>query len=182
MDGPPSVDADPTREWLLRGAALGKRVAALLDIETPVHGIETGGLDPALRSLARYAMADGSTPRERTEDVVLKARWGTRGQGGVVMPEPDSSVALGDGTRDVPANARARWSGVPDAVWNYHLGGYQVLKKWLSYREEAVLRRPLTLEEVRTFTAICRRIAALLALGPELDAHYRAATGTEPRE
>lgn len=91
------------------------------------------------------------------------------------MPGPDSSVRLGDGTRDVPANPRARWTGVPEAVWGYHLGGYQVLKKWLSYREEAILGRPLTLEEVRIFTAICRRIAALLALGTELDAHYRAA-------
>ena len=29
------------------------------------------------------------------------------------------------------------------AVWNYKLGGYQVLKKWLSYRESKVLGRNL---------------------------------------
>jgi len=169
-------ETDATRDWLLRGLALGKRVAALLDIETPVAGIETGDVEPALRSIARFEMLDGSTPRERTEDVTLKARWGYRGQGGVVMPGPDASVKNEDGTRDIVANAKARWTGVPDAVWNYHLGGYQVLKKWLSYREEAILGRPLTLEEIRTFTAICRRIASLLALAPELDAHYHAAT------
>jgi hypothetical protein len=64
---------------------------------------------------------------------------------------------------------------VPEEVWYYHLGGYQVLKKWLSYREEKVLGRPMQLDEIRTFSAICRRISCLLALAPELDAHYRQA-------
>ena len=27
-------------------------------------------------------------------------------------------------------------------VWNYKLGGYQVLKKWLSYREHKILNPP----------------------------------------
>lgn len=49
---------------------------------------------------------------------------------------------------------------MPPDVWTYTLGGYQVLKKWLSYREHKLLCRPLTLEEVKTFTAIARRIAA----------------------
>ena len=30
----------------------------------------------------------------------------------------------------------------PAGVWTYKLGGYQVLKKWLSYRERTILRRP----------------------------------------
>ena len=42
--------------------------------------------------------------------------------------------------RDEPSmftlNERALWRCVPAAVWNYKLGGYQVLKKWLSYREQ----------------------------------------------
>lgn len=29
------------------------------------------------------------------------------------------------------------------------LGGYQVLKKWLSYREESLLGRPLTRDEAQ---------------------------------
>ena len=78
-------------------------------------------------------------------------------------PLQTSQSERGSPTLDVVANPRARWTGVPEAVWGYHLGGYQVLKKWLSYREEAILGRPLTLDEVRTFSAICRRIAALLA-------------------
>lgn len=44
------------------------------------------------------------------------------------------------------------------------LGGYQVLKKWLSYREHKVLDRPLSPEEVQHFSATARRIAAILQL------------------
>ena len=60
--------------------------------------------------------------------------------------------------RNVPA---AFWRNVPAAVWSYRLGGYQVLKKWLSYRERTVLGRPLHLEEVQQFTDTARRIAAM---------------------
>jgi hypothetical protein len=60
-------------------------------------------------------------------------------------------------------------------VWNYTLGGYQVLKKWLSYREQPLLGRALTFDEVKTFTSIARRIAALVLLRDRLDANYAAA-------
>ena len=49
----------------------------------------------------------------------------------------------------------------------------QVLKKWLSYREQALLGRTLSVDEVSYFGQVVRRIAALLLLGPELDANYR---------
>ncbi len=54
------------------------------------------------------------------------------------------------------------------------MGGYQVMKKWLSYREKSLLGRGLTLDEVTEVTHMARRIAALLLLGPALDANYRA--------
>ena len=46
--------------------------------------------------------------------------------------------------------------------WGYKLGGYQVLKKWLSYRERGVLGRALKPEEVQHFTDTARRIGAIL--------------------
>jgi hypothetical protein len=67
----------------------------------------------------------------------------------------------------------AYWGNVPRRVWDYTLGGYQVLKKWLSCREEALLGRPLTVDEVGYVTQVVRRIAALVLLGPDLDANYR---------
>ena len=49
-----------------------------------------------------------------------------------------------------------------------------MLKKWLSYREKPLLGRGLLPDEVRHFTDTARRLAALLALQPALDANYRA--------
>ncbi len=74
---------------------------------------------------------------------------------------------LGASTFDVYLNDRAYWRNVPAAVWNYQLGGYQVLKKWLSYREQGVLGRALSAAEVQHFTDTARRIAALLRLVAE---------------
>jgi hypothetical protein len=58
-------------------------------------------------------------------------------------------------------------------VWEYTLGGYLVSKKWLSYREQPILGRPLTVDEVGYVTQMVRRIAALLLLRPALDANYQ---------
>lgn len=79
---------------------------------------------------------------------------------------------LGQEVLDLHLNDSAYWENVPRRVWEYTLGGYQVLKKWLSYREEALLGRPLTVDEIAYITATIRRIAALLLLGPALDANY----------
>ena len=69
---------------------------------------------------------------------------------------------LGEFTFDVYLNGNAFWRNVPAAVWNYKLGGYQVLKKWLSYREQASLGRPLKAEDVQYFVDTARRIALVL--------------------
>jgi hypothetical protein len=95
------------------------------------------------------------------------------------MPERVAALLL-----PVFLNAAAYWRNVPRRVWEYTLGGYQVLEKWLSYREQALLGRPLTVDEVGYVTQVIRRIAALVLLGPELDANYRrvkAAAYTWPR-
>ena len=93
------------------------------------------------------------------------------GQGRIVERAytPDEKSAMGDNistlgetTFDVYLNDRAFWRNVPAAIWTYKLGGYQVLKKWLSYRERSILDRPLKPEEVQHFTDTARRIAAIL--------------------
>ena len=52
---------------------------------------------------------------------------------------------------------------MPTDVWGYKLGGYQVLKKWLSYREHGILGRAMKPEEVQYFTDTARRIVAILS-------------------
>ena len=60
------------------------------------------------------------------------------------------------------------------AVWEYRISGYQVVKKWLSYREKAILGRGLKVEEAEYVTEMASRIAALILMQPELDANYEA--------
>ena len=159
---------------LRAGAALGRKVAALLDPETAVPGVTENPVRPDLRDLA--VLTASAEAKAKQFDLNLTARWGYAGQGGVVMP---GSGDVRPGTRgagfvDVHLNETTRWKDVPAAVWACTLGGYQVLKKWLSYREAILLKRPLTADEALDFTNHVRRLAALLALHPQLDAHYAA--------
>ena len=73
---------------------------------------------------------------------------------------------------------------MPETVWECRIGGYQVLKKWLSYRDHSIVGRPLSSDEVAHFQQTARRIAAILMLGPALDASYRdcVVAHREPRQ
>lgn len=44
------------------------------------------------------------------------------------------------------------------------LGGYQLLTKWLSYRERKALGRGLQVGEVGYFSEVARRIGAILSV------------------
>ena len=89
---------------------------------------------------------------------------------------------LGAHTNNVFLNDAAYWRNVPDTVWSFTIGGYQVLKKFLSCREHPLLGRALTLVEVRYVPLVevryvrdvARRLAALRLMAPELDANNRA--------
>jgi hypothetical protein len=91
------------------------------------------------------------------------------------LPAKLAFAHLGENTYDVFLNDKAYWANVPAKVWEYTIGGYQVIKKWLSYREEKILGRALTKAEVREEVRdMARRIAAILLLEPALDANYQA--------
>ena len=79
---------------------------------------------------------------------------------------------LGDTTFDIHLNADTWWGNVPARVWDYTLGGYPVIKKWLAYREYDVLGRPLKPDEAAYVSEVVRRVAAILLMGPNLDANY----------
>ena len=179
LPGWPDGVADSAADALAESAGRGRQLAALLDSDTPVAGVTTGTLRPELSAIAVPMTADGGNMAG--DDFAVSVGWGHFGSGEVVMPgqgrveqrdyTADERAArgnavptLGDTTFDVYLNERAYWRNVPAAVWNYQLGGYQVLKKWLSYRESKVLGRSLQPEEVQHFTDTARRIAAILQL------------------
>jgi len=174
----------PARPDALRASAhLSREIAALLDTETPVPGVTSGAPRPELKTIASVARLDDQPLA--AADFALTAGCGSAGQRGVTMPgkgrvenraasAAEGASGFGAATHDVFLNAQACWRHVPPAVWNYTLGGYQVLKKWLSCREQTLLGRPLALDEVKAFTANARHIAALLALRDRLDVNYEA--------
>ena len=177
LPGWPDGDSETAAQTLARSAARGRELARLLDPDTPVAGVTQGILRPEIAAIAVPATIDGGNMTG--DGFALTAGWGHFGTGDAVMPgqgrivereyTPDERAALGEaisalGTRtlDVYLNDRAYWRNVPTAVWTYKLGGYQVLKKWLSYRERDVLGRVLKLEEIQHFTDTARRIGAML--------------------
>ena len=179
LPGWPESYAPGAAEELTASAARGRELAQLLDPETPVPGVTAGTLRPGLATIAVPATTDGGNMGD--EGFEVTAGWGHIGSGDAVMPGRgrveersytaegqaalgDAMATLGDTTFDIYLNGRAYWRNVPANVWSYNLGGYQVLKKWLSYRECKVLGRKLTPEEVQHFTGTARRIAAVLML------------------
>ncbi|MFO8009039.1 MAG: type ISP restriction/modification enzyme [Candidatus Brocadiia bacterium] len=181
----------PSRpETLETSADLGRKLAALLDPMQAVRGVSCGEIGPPLRSIGNVTHVNGRKIDPGTGDLELTAGWGYLANG-ATMPgsgrsdqrdysaaeRPPDTEALGDTTYDVFLNDQVYWRNVPRQVWEYTLGGYQVIKKWLSYRENRVLGRALTKEEVRYVTEMARRIAAILLLAPELNANYHAVTG-----
>ena len=179
LPGWPDGKEDRAANKLAASAARGRQLAALLDSDTPVPGVTEGALRTEIASIAVPSTADGGNMAG--DDFALTVGWGHFGQGEAVMPGQgrvierpytsdertalgDAARTLGDSTFDICLNDRAYWRNVPEAVWNYKLGGYQVLKKWLSYRERRVLGRNLKPDEVQHFTDTARRIAAILTL------------------
>jgi hypothetical protein len=169
---------------------LGKRVAALLDTEAVVGGVTTGTPATELAAIGLISKVGGGSVDPAAGELDVTADWGREAKGSVCMPGKGKLVTrpfleeetkalsgaqqalLGGETCDVYLNEKVYIRNVPKAVWEYYIGGYQVIKKWLSYREKDMLGRGLTMEEAMYLREMVRRLTALALMGPELDANY----------
>jgi hypothetical protein len=195
----PRIPLPASPEQFRASAVLGKQLADLLDTEMSVQGVTAGVLRHELRGVASLSRIDGK-PLEESEDLLVTAGWGHAGKEGVTMPgrgklvsrertakeqlelarglaelgisQDEALARLGSTVVDVCLNDRCAWKNVPEKVWELYIGGYQVMKKWLSYRENSFLKRPLTSDEAEEVKAMARRLTALCLLQPELDANY----------
>jgi hypothetical protein len=193
----PRIPLPATAGLLSRSAALGRRLVGLLDAESSIR------LPAEWSFLAALKLPRNS---DLEDSLKLTAGWGHRGQGSTVMPGQglftqrpwttaerekitllaaaqslaleEALALLGQTCADVYLNGESFWSAIPIKVWDYTLGGYQVLKKWLSYRELPLLGRSLYSEEASYFAQVARRIAAIILLGPALDTSYQAIIST----
>jgi hypothetical protein len=190
----PRIPLPANRDDLIASAVLGRRVAALLDTEKPVAGVTAGSVRPELVTVGVATHVEGKGKMLQDDELKVSAGWGRGGKDGVTMPGKGkierrrcsqaeieamakNPVAIAPGsdpeTLDVYMNNHAYWRNVPERVWNYYIGGYQVIKKWLSYREFALLGRPLSYTEVEEVTNMIRRITALILMEEELDENYQ---------
>ncbi len=197
----PRIPLPDSGRQLEESAALGEQIAALLDTEAEVPGVTSGQISPLLRSIGANTKNGGGKLDPSGDDLAITAGWGHYGKGKVVMPgggkytprdyntseskaiDAEAAVRglsaqnlrliLGKETLDVYLNGAAYWSNIPLNVWEYYIGGYQIIKKWLSYRDHKILGRAIKPEEAREVMNMARRIAAILLLQSKLDANYR---------
>jgi Type ISP C-terminal specificity domain/N-6 DNA Methylase len=197
----PRIPLPASKNILLASARLGEELAALLNTEVDVRGITAGTIRPELKAMGNITPVQSKTI-DPAADLEIEAGWGHAGKDNATMPGKgtlverdytsvernaiaegaellgltlDQALAqLGATTCDVFLNERAYWKNVPKNVWEYYIGGYQVMKKWLSYREAKLLGRSLSPDEARYVQQMARRIAAICLLQPQLDANYTA--------
>ncbi len=193
----PRVPLAGSPEVLKASAELGENVAALLDAERDVPGVSSGALLSGLAVIAlpkgkdfKLTMGWGSVQTNKNGSRIVMPgdgntthrAWTDAERAALTQIAARHDLDLdtllrliGEQALDVHINADAKWEGVPAKVWAYTLGGYQVLKKWLSYREATVLGRALTGEEALHFAKTARRITEILCMGPALDAAHAKA-------
>ena len=69
------------------------------------------------------------------------------------------------GTKGKTTAGTSGFRGVPEAVWNFHIGGYQVCEKWLKDRKG----RTLTTEDIAHYHKIVVALTETIRLMAEID-------------
>ncbi len=186
----PRVPLPNDAKTLRDSSALGAQVSGLLDVSRGVVGVTSAPLYSGMKLVGRIARVDGAQINVNGGDLKVDVNWGSLDGKKNVMPgggrvlvrvpteeERTALDALGstdESVLDIYLNANVCWKCVPKSAWETIIGGYQVLKKWLSYRDFKVLGRDLSVDEVREVEQIVRRLSALCALQNELNANYVA--------
>jgi hypothetical protein len=198
-DGWPRLPLPSSKEDLLESAELGKKIASLLNTERSVPRVTSDPIGEGFKLIGVVTKVGGGQLDPSKGDVKIDVGWGHGTE--VVMPGVGKAIeraysseelkgicaegalnglserkvldTVGDKTFDVFLNDVAYWKNVPMGVWDYVIGGYQVFKKWLSYRDYQVLGRSLSTDEIRQGTGITRRLAAILLMQPALDENYK---------
>ncbi len=82
-------------------------------------------------------------------------------------------VTYVDGTRRVCVNSIQYFQGIPREVWEFHIGGYQVLEKWLKDRKGRVL----TWDDIQHYQRVVVALKETIGLMSEIDAAIDANGG-----
>jgi hypothetical protein len=166
------------RELFEELASVGDLLATLLNPLTEARTAIRTALGDYATKLAVLASTDGRAVRGAHLVVTVphfgaaRGGWRQRQYGEAEAPPAILGVTIGD----LYINDRIFFRNVPESVWNYELGGYPVLKKWLGYRDARRRNnQPLTLSEKDYFRDMVQRIAAILSLHERLNDLYERA-------
>lgn len=73
--------------------------------------------------------------------------------------------AFGEKIRNTASLKKCGFRGVPEAVWNFHIGGYQVCEKWLKDRKGRVLSQ----EDIEHYQKIIVALSETIRIMAEID-------------
>lgn len=174
-DNREALDADWARVPIPRSenafrrcVELGATVASLLDPTRDAGATVSKVLGSDRSSVAVPTRSDGGQIDSRQLHVAVKYFGSAPGGWEAGASETDGRLRLND---DVTLE------GVSLPAWQYRLGGYPVIKKWLGYREAERRKRPLTLDELSSLRSIVQRVTALTRLNDDLNEAFEAAAG-----
>jgi len=151
----PGVPIPSNPDLLRQAAKLGEQLALLSDPFTPVNGVTDGKIKPVF---GRIAVPDRPLSRKLTAGSTQRGGSYVEGNGGAIL-----------------WNGELGWRNVPLEVWEFSVGGFQVLPKWLGYRHHRRDGYALTDADIEAVTYICRRIAAIRDLHTACEEIYQAA-------
>ena len=81
------------------------------------------------------------------------------------FPKKELAEVDADGKGKVYINKTTYFDGVPEQVWNFHIGGYQVCHKWLKDRKD----RELSEEDINHYGKITIALGETIRLMSEID-------------
>lgn len=144
MDFPRIPFTNDYKTFVKLGKA-GNRIADL-------HLLKSVELD---KPVAKFPV-EGSN---KVEKLVYKVEMGhPSGHGSAVTDAPTLQI-----------NDEQYFTGIPEEIWQYQIGGYRVCEKWLKDRKG----RTLSLEEITTYCKIVTALSKTIDLQKEIDALYK---------
>jgi predicted helicase len=148
-------------------ARLGGELVALhlLEVNVGKASSLSAPVDPTYQQLTEF------TGENRTVGKVGFTVGRVSSHGDPIPPADDSGPTIGTvwidggGTKKSFAAGTSGFIGVPEAVWNFHIGGYQVCEKWLKDRKG----RELTDDDIAHYHKIVIALSETIRLMAEID-------------
>ncbi|OIP35551.1 MAG: hypothetical protein AUK27_04180 [Deltaproteobacteria bacterium CG2_30_66_27] len=144
-------------------ARIGAELVALHLVEAPVQQALSARYDKAGK-IWRYDVAKGQRPpvtlsfHGPEKPIVGKVGWSNNTVWiDAVKPKKGEAGTMVTGT--------VGFRGVPEDVWNFHIGGYQVCEKWLKDRKD----RTLTADDIAHYHRIVIALHETIRLMKEID-------------